>query len=77
MSEPKSAKTLGACERRPFSERTWRRLERRGEAPEGRTLARAAWRSGAERVGLSARGNGSEFGRVQVKEDHASAKVHR
>lgn len=53
MRELKSAKTLGADERRPFSERTERRLERMGDAPEGTTDERAADRSEAERVGFS------------------------
>lgn len=53
MRELKSAKTLGADERRPFSERTERRLERMGDTPEGTTEERAADRSEAERVGFS------------------------
>jgi hypothetical protein len=55
MSEAKSAKTLGADARRPFSDRTARRLVRMGEADEGRTDLSCEARSEAERVGFSGR----------------------
>lgn len=54
MSWLKSAKTLGAEERRPFSERTLRRLKSNGEEPEGSTFFKTSERSLKERVGLSA-----------------------
>ena len=53
IRDPKSAKTLGAEESRPFSERTERRLSRMGEEPDGRMPFRAVSRSELDNVGFS------------------------
>lgn len=53
IREEKSAKTLGADESLPFSDRTVRRLVRIGEDEEGRNFLRLASRSEEDRVGFS------------------------
>jgi hypothetical protein len=55
MSDEKSAKTFGAEDNRPFSDRTVRRLRRIGEDWEGSKPDKAFSRSEEERVGFSVR----------------------
>jgi hypothetical protein len=54
IKDEKSAKTLGAEESRPFSDRTVRRFRRIGEDEVGRNFLRLASRSDEDKVGFSA-----------------------